>query len=27
LKPIDVSDVLNLYEYEKRRPAMRDHVI
>ncbi len=27
MKPIDVSDVLNLYEYEKRRSAMRDHVI
>lgn len=27
MKPIDVSEVLNLYEYEQRRPAMRDRVI
>jgi Protein of unknown function (DUF3501) len=27
LKPIDVSDLLNLHEYEKRRSAMRDRVI
>ena len=27
MKPIDVSEVLNLYEYEKVRARMRDHVI
>ncbi len=27
MKPIDVSEVLDLYEYEKRRPAMRDRVV
>jgi len=27
LKPIDVSEVLNLYEYEKVRARRRDHVI
>jgi uncharacterized protein DUF3501 len=27
LKPIDVSDVLNLPEYERQRPAMRERVI
>jgi uncharacterized protein DUF3501 len=27
LKPIDVSEVLNLHEYERQRPALRERVI